>query len=387
MAADILNTHGLNIPVGERPLAALSVLWTALWNPFNVLLTILAIINIATDSVPTFVVMIAMVVASTSLRYFLSYYSLNSANTRCLSNRYWQEMKSMVQALKLVKSIVTRVRVIRLVDSVPQEIEIDLRHIVPGDVVAVTSTPIYTHISSQDSTIFIGGDVFPGDCVVISAEALSVTQASLTGEIMPIDKLVRVTAVDASEPFHLLDNHNVCLAGTSVAAGNGRAIVVSTGRDTYMAAIAEELNKKRPENAIQLGIRKVSYILLGFMAVSPNLVLLSSQLVPTFRIMKVMAPAVFIVQGAVSKDWKGAVMFAIAIAVGITPEMLPMIVVSVAPFSPSRPPLTCDCKDLQLGFVSCSHCQAESHRKAFRCHPKLGCSQRSVLRQDRHIDR
>jgi Mg2+-importing ATPase len=272
MAAEILTIHGLNIPVNERPLAALSILWTALWNPFNVLLTILALINIATNSVPTFVVMIAMVVASTSLRY-------------------WQEMKSMVQALKLVKSIMTRVRVIRHVNSIPQEIEIDLRHIVPGDVVAVAS-----------------GDVFPGDCIIISAEALAVTQASLTGEILPIDKVVRVTAVDESEPFHLLDNHNVCLAGTSVAAGNGRALVVSTGKDTYMAAIAEELNRKRPENTIQIGIRKVSYVLLGFMAV--------------------MAPAVFVVQGAVSKDWKGAVMFAIAIAVGITPEMLPMIVTS-----------------------------------------------------------
>ncbi|KAF8546738.1 Mg-transporting ATPase [Imleria badia] len=271
-AAEILNTHGLNTPVNERPLAALSILWTALWNPFNVLLTILALINIATNSVPTFVVMIAMVVASTSLRY-------------------WQEMKSMVQALKLVKSIVTRVRVIRGVNSIPQEIEIDLRHVVPGDVVAVAS-----------------GDVFPGDSVIISAEALAITQASLTGEILPIDKFVRVTAADESDPFHLLDNHNICLAGTSVATGNGRAVVVSTGKDTYMAAIAEELNRKRPENTIQIGIRKVSYILLAFMAV--------------------MAPAVFVVQGAVSKDWKGAVMFAIAIAVGITPEMLPMIVAS-----------------------------------------------------------
>lgn len=153
---------------------------------------------------------------------------------------------------------------------------------------------------------------------------------------MPIDKVVRVTAVDESEPFHLLDNHNVCLAGTSVAAGNGRALVVSTGKDTYMAAIAEELNRKRPENAIQAGIRKVSYVLLGFMGVSPNPVLFSSQLMPTFNcVMQVMAPAVFIVQGAVSKDWKGAVMFAIAIAVGITPEMLPMIVVS-ASFPPDR---------------------------------------------------
>lgn len=175
----------------------------------------------------------------------------------------------MVQALKLVRSIVTRVRVVRRVNSIPQEIEIDLRHVVPGDVVAVAST-LFLACAMFQLKHLIGGDVFPGDCVVISAEALAVTQASLTGEILPIDKVVRVTAVDDSEPFHLLDNHNVCLAGTSVATGSGRALVVSAGKDTYMAAIAEELNRKRPENAIQMGIRKVSYVLLGFMAVSPN---------------------------------------------------------------------------------------------------------------------
>lgn len=199
--------------------------------------------------------------------------------------------------------------------------------------------------------------MFPGDCIVISAEALSVSQASLTGEILPIDKVVRVTAVDESEPFHLLDNHNVCLAGTSVATGNGRAVVVSTGKNTYMAAIAEELDKKRPENAIQKNIRKVSFVLLAFMAVSPNLVFFSAQLMSSFdRIMQVMAPIVFIIQGTVSKDWKGAIMFAIAIAVGITPEMLPMIVVSLSSFFPHRLPFTRDCKGLQLGFVGCSHC-------------------------------
>lgn len=162
---------------------------------------------------------------------------------------------------------------------------------------------------------------------------------------MPIDKTVRVKALDESEPFYLLDNHNVCLGGTSVAAGNGRAIVVATGKDTYMAAIAEELNKKRPENAIQIGIKKVSYVLLGFMAVCETLFLVALQLLLTFTL-QVMAPAVFIVQGAVSKDWKGAIMFAIAIAVGITPEMLPMIVVGAFSFSLSRRLFTRNYKDL-----------------------------------------
>lgn len=124
--------------------------------------------------------------------------------------------------------------------------------------------------------------MFPGDCVVVSAEALTITQASLTGEALPVEKVARLTTLDETQPFHLLENHNVCLAGTSVAAGNGRAVVVSTGKDTYMAAIAEELNKKRPENTIQMGIRKVSYVLLAFMAVGA-IILFPFQLLIDYR--------------------------------------------------------------------------------------------------------
>lgn len=271
-ASLILKTHGPNTPVAERPLAALRMLWGAIVNPFNILLTILAIISAATQQIPTFIVMMAMVFASTGLRY-------------------WQELKSMIQAVNLIKSVTTNTRVLRYRNSGSEELEIDQRNVVPGDIIAVTS-----------------GDVFPGDCVLITAEAITITQASLTGEMMPIEKTVRLAAPGPGETLDLLHNDNVCLAGTSVVTGNGYALVVSTGKDTYMASITSELSKRRPENATQIGIRKVSYVLMAFTGV--------------------MAPIVFIVQGAVSKDWKGAIMFAIAIAVGITPEMLPMIVTS-----------------------------------------------------------
>ncbi|KAG1890145.1 Mg-transporting ATPase [Suillus subluteus] len=256
-AALILKAHGPNTPVAESSLSALRMLWGAIINPFNILLTILAIISAATEQIPTFVVMMAMVFASTGLRY-------------------WQELKSMIQAVNLIKSVTTNTRVLRYRSSGSEELEIDQRNVVPGDVIAVTS-----------------GDVFPGDCVLITAEAITITQASLTGEMMPVEKTVRLAATSPGETFDLLHNVNVCLAGTSVVTGNGHALVVSTGKDTYMASIARELSKRRPENATQIGIRKVSYVLMTFMGV--------------------MAPIVFIVQGAV---------------IGITPEMLPMIVSS-----------------------------------------------------------
>jgi len=145
---------------------------------------------------------------------------------------------------------------------------------------------------------------------------------------MPIEKTVRLAAPRPEETFELLQNDNVCLAGTSVVTGNGYALVISTGKDTYMASIASELSKRRPENATQIGIRKVSYVLMAFMGVSRHFIYFCVFSESDFS-EQVMAPIVFIVQGAVSKNWKGAIMFAIAVAVGITPEMLPMIVVCI----------------------------------------------------------
>jgi P-type Mg2+ transporter len=114
----------------------------------------------------------------------------------------------------------------------------------------------------------LGGDVFPGDCVVIAAEGVTVTQASLTGEIMPVEKSARLDLPPGQFDFEILDNLNVCLAGTSVATGSGRALVVTTNVNTYLASIAKDLAKMRPLNSSQVGIRNVSYLLLAFMAVS-----------------------------------------------------------------------------------------------------------------------
>ena len=116
--------------------------------------------------------------------------------------------------------------------------------------------------------ICLGGDVFPGDCVLFAAEALTVSQASLTGELMPVDKTPREYLPESDYNFDIIDNQNICLAGTSIATGSGRAMVILTRDETYMASIAKDLDKKRPLNAMQVGVRKVSYILLAFMAVS-----------------------------------------------------------------------------------------------------------------------
>ena len=178
----------------------------------------------------------------------------------------------MTQAIKLIKSVSTRVRVVRTRSLLSEQVEIDQKEVVPGDVLAVASKPPFFPSGWSLTDAKQGGDVFPGDCVLISSEALTVTQASLTGELIPVEKTVRLVAAPQQHVFDLLDNQNVCLAGTSVSTGNGRAIVISTGSDTYMASIAKLLEKKRPHNATQIGIRKVSYVLLGFLSVHMHFV-------------------------------------------------------------------------------------------------------------------
>jgi Mg2+-importing ATPase len=100
------------------------------------------------------------------------------------------------------------------------------------------------------------------------AEGLTVAQASLTGELMPIEKTVRLVLAPPDVVFDIIDNENICLGGTSVATGSGRAVIISTGSETYMASIAKDLAKKRPPNIMQIGVRNVSYLLLAFMSVS-----------------------------------------------------------------------------------------------------------------------
>ena len=97
---------------------------------------------------------------------------------------------------------------------------------------------------------------------------MTVAQASLTGELMPVEKNTRLSLPPPEYTFDIIDNENICLAGTSVSTGSGRAMVISTGGETYMASIAKDLAKKRPLNSVQLGVRRVSYILLAFMGVS-----------------------------------------------------------------------------------------------------------------------
>jgi P-type Mg2+ transporter len=159
--------------------------------------------------------------------------------------------------------------------------------------------------------------MFPGDVIVLFSNSLLVSQSALTGEVLPVEKspYSDLSPSKISSSSDLLSSSNICLAGTSVIAGSGRALVVATGDNTYLASIAEVLRARRPRNAFQNGIRQVSYLLLAFMVI--------------------MTIVVLVIKGTTTKDWRGAFLFCIAVAVGLTPELLPMIVVSLILFLPT----------------------------------------------------
>lgn len=166
--------------------------------------------------------------------------------------RFWQEYRGNVAAVKLQASTTTNVQVRRPVSAmkIDQKLEVTLdeRYLVPGDIIQINP-----------------GDSIPADCLVLEASHLQISQSSLTGESEPLRKLPKAT----SEKFipGLFDHANLMFMGTSVISGSGLALVLRTGDEVFIATIMKELNKKRPVNAFQRGVRNVSYLMIAFMLV------------------------------------------------------------------------------------------------------------------------
>ena len=242
-------------------------LWVAVRNPLVVLLTILAVITFATADGPSDMiggwVMVAMVVLGVSLRFI-------------------QETKADNAAAKLKAMIKVTATVVR--DG--QIVEIPLRDLVPGDVVKLSA-----------------GDMIPGDTRLMAAKDLFIIQATLTGESLPVEK---TAAPDPRPNVQPIEHTNLCFLGTSVESGSATAVILATGGQTYFGKLASSLAAHPVETAFDKGIKRFTWLMIRFMSV--------------------MVPVVFIVNGLTNHDWKEAFLFALAVAVGLTPEMLPMIV-------------------------------------------------------------
>ena len=164
--------------------------------------------------------------------------------------------------------------------------EMPLRDLVPGDIIKLSA-----------------GDMIPGDVRVLTSKDLFVSQGSLTGESLPVEKFHDPEKNDVSSPTEL---KNTCFMGTSVESGTATAAIITTGVSTYFGSMASSITGERVMTSFDQGINRFTWLMIQLMAV--------------------MVPLVFLINGFTKHDWKGAFFFALAVAVGLTPEMLPMVV-------------------------------------------------------------
>ena len=177
----------------------------------------------------------------------------------------------------------------RASDGHSERIEVPVLELVAGDIV---------HLSA--------GDMVPADLRLLSAKDLFISQAILTGESLPVEKLAPTSDAHASAHDNPLDLPSVCYMGTNVVSGSATAVVVATGSRSYLGSLARTLGGLRVQTSFDRGVNSVSWLLIRFMAV--------------------MVPIVFLINGFDKHDWLEAFLFAISVAVGLTPEMLPLIV-------------------------------------------------------------
>jgi P-type Mg2+ transporter len=287
-AETIRERVGLNDVEHEKPLRWWEHLWHCYKNPFNLLLTALAAISYYTEDMKATIVISTMVVLSTFIRFVQESRSNKAAdklkemvsNTATVSRRDPSEDASE-QALKYFNA--------RLHPKGPRRVDVPIKQLVPGDVVVLSA-----------------GDMIPADLRLLTAKDLFVSQAAMTGESLPVEKFPLLRDRTAGNP---LDLDNILFMGTNVVSGSATAVAVSTGSRTYFGALAERVTTTdRAPTAFQAGVNKVSWLLIRFMFV--------------------MSPIVLLINGFTKGDWVEAFLFALSVAVGLTPEMLPMIVTS-----------------------------------------------------------
>jgi len=271
-AEQLQEEYGKNIITTGQSNTTLHRLVNAVVNPFNIVLLIIAVITLFTDVIysqhPDYVTVciILFLVIVSSLVAFIQGERSNSA------------------AEKLSKMISNKADVLR--DGVQTEIPIE--DVVPGDMVRLSA-----------------GDMIPADIRFVFTKDAFVAQGSLTGESNPVEKYadIRSDREDA-----LTDLQNIGFMGTNMVSGSATGIVLATNNETYFGSMAKSLSGDRAKNSFERGVDSVSSLLI--------------------RLMLVMVPVVLLINGFTKGDWGDALLFSITIAVGLTPEMLPVIMTS-----------------------------------------------------------
>lgn len=263
---------GKNIITKQKKDSILKKIFNAFINPFTAILLILAVVSLFTNVIfaetsekdPTTVIIIVVMVMISGILRFI------------------QEQRSGSAAEKLI-AMISNTTNIKRYGQEAKEIPID--EVVVGDIVYLSA-----------------GDMIPGDLRIIEAKDLFISQASLTGESEPVEKF----AIETTVGTNVLEAQNLAFMGSDVISGSAVGVVIATGDETMLGRISVDLNKKRELTTFEIGINSVSWLLIRFMLV--------------------MVPVVLFINGFTNGDWLDASLFALSVAVGLTPEMLPMIV-------------------------------------------------------------
>ncbi|HMF20990.1 MAG TPA: magnesium-translocating P-type ATPase, partial [Pseudolabrys sp.] len=269
--------YGRNEVTHEKPPTWYQQLVHAFLTPFNGVLFAVSLVSLFSDvifappedrSFKTIIVLCSMVLLSTLLRF-------------------WQEFRSNKAAEELKAMVSSTTAVLRAGMQRPQEIPIS--ELVPGDIICLSA-----------------GDMVPADVRLMTAKDLFVSQAMLTGESIPVEKHPVLPTAKPATPRGVLELETACFMGTNVVSGAATAVVVATGNATYFGAMARDIAGGRPLTSFDIGINRVSWMLIRFLLV--------------------MTPLVFLINGIDKGEWLQSLLFAVSVAVGLTPEMLPMIV-------------------------------------------------------------
>lgn len=261
-ATELLEKNGPNVVVKNEKKSRLYFLFNSFKDKFIIILIVLAVINYFLSDALSTYIILGIAIISALIRYFQDY-SVYKFN---------QELKAKMY---------TTTNVVRG----EKEKEIRVEKVVPGDIV---------HLSA--------GSMIPADIMLIDSKDLFVNQSVFTGESVPVEKVAQNTN-DAKEIFSI---SNVCLMGSSVVSGRATGVVIDTGFTTYLGRMSKEVETKKEPTNFEKGMNNITKMLI--------------------RYMLVVSVAVFVIYGFIRKDWLEAILFALSVAVGITPSMLPMIV-------------------------------------------------------------
>ncbi len=273
MVEEMREQYGENKMTKIKGDGILKRLFGAFINPFTIVLLVLAVISFITDFLLaangskdlTTVIIVAIMVFISGIMRFIQ---------ESRSNKSAEKLNEMVETTILVKRS----------GEAPKEIPID--ELVVGDVIYLAA-----------------GDMVPADVRIIRAKDLFVSQSSLTGESEPVEKFIENGTEELKNPLECV---NLAFMGSNVVSGTAVAVVVNIGDYTIFGSIAHDITQKKVATSFDRGVNSVSWLLI--------------------RLMLIMAPVVLFVNGFTKGNWMEAVLFALSVAIGLTPEMLPMII-------------------------------------------------------------